>query len=162
MKVLLSTVVCLCVRHLLVIKCLFLSSKSTVLYCFVVLKLGFYQPHFWLPSGSFRGSANRRGQRVTVGPGKEEGTCFFLSASSSHESHLSSTSLPQQLILISSICKTSFIAPLRHCWYLTKPPSQREAHGPWPLSSHCSPALEQLLPLQYMSVFSLFDFSETS
>lgn len=58
------------------------------------------------------------------GQGRKKELTSCLSAPSSHESNLSSTSLPQQMNLFSNICKTSFITPLKH-WYLTKPPAQR-------------------------------------
>lgn len=77
--------VCVCVNYQL-------SSVSQPgahpsIICFVMFKLGFSQPHFWLPPGSSSGSARRGCESVAAGPEEEEGTCFFLSASSSHEGH---------------------------------------------------------------------------
>lgn len=74
MKVFLGTFwgVCVCVNYQL-------SSVSQPgahpsIICFVMFKLGFSQPHFWLPPGSSSGSARRGCESVAAGPEKEEGT----------------------------------------------------------------------------------------
>lgn len=78
------------VRHILGgrgVKYQLLSVSHPSIIYFVMFKLGFSQPHFWLPPGSSTGSARRACERAAAGPEKEEGTWFFLSASSSHEGH---------------------------------------------------------------------------
>lgn len=82
-KVLLGT---FSVCDLLVIKYLFLSSKQAhgSILCFCDVKAGILATTSlvnWLCVRQWQ----QGGVRVTVGPGKEEGTCCFLAASSSHE-----------------------------------------------------------------------------
>lgn len=106
-----------------------LQAHPSIL-CFVVLKLGFYQLHLiatWL----IVRQCQQGMEQVTAGAEKEEGACFFLSASSSPEGHLSNTSLPQKQQRFLSVSQlnsfSSFpilagpasLHPLR-CWNPTK------------------------------------------
>lgn len=70
----------------------FLRFKLTLLWAICEVEAGILPPASGCPRGSFVRYGGGQGGWAE----KEEGTCVFLSASSSPEGHLSNTSLLQQ------------------------------------------------------------------